>query len=665
MNFQNPFRDPPPSGLGQFLTTDVNGDLAWAVPPGTTPAVTIGPFGGADAQGLAITGGGVLSLGAADATHPGGVSTTAQTFGGQKNFDAITSGATVFATDIVNGRVGIGTATPACTLEVRRNIADFAGPIARYYNNGVLKSELEAFGVQKWIIDDGAGTTVGTLFFSSPLGNLGLGFIDAVGASRSDYKLRPGGGFTWAANAGSGAPPDIMSLDVSGNLNAVGNMTAANLSGTNTGNVTIGTANGLSIAGQSLSLQLATGSVPGALSAADWTTFNAKQTAITVAAFGGTSTTGITLSAGSLTLTQADATHPGGLSAADWTTFNAKQTAITIGTFGGSLTNGLTLSAGVLTLGAADGTNPGGVSTGTQTFTGNKTFTGTIGASNLSGTNTGDVTIGTANGLSLSGQALSLQVATTSVPGALSAADWTTFNAKQQTVSIGTFGGSLTNGMTISAGVLTLGAADGTNPGGVATTAQTFAGTKTFSGNIIADSLTANAATGGVTIKGNIASASGNAAVISDNSVALAGAADRIHSFKVNGVEKIYIDRAGVITVPSSGTVFLSTNLNTGNVSLTGFTVPYTNNSGTPGNTTINNISGRAAIANLASTCVVTNSKVVAASKVLVQLETTGTGITALVVAPAAGSFTVTSVSGLGVVTATTGATTFSFVVLT
>lgn len=44
--------------------------------------------------------------------------------------------------------------------------------------------------------------------------------------------------------------------------------------------LTIGTANGLSLAGQALSLQLATGSVPGALSAADWTTFNGKQAAL-------------------------------------------------------------------------------------------------------------------------------------------------------------------------------------------------------------------------------------------------------------------------------------------------------------------------------------------------------------------------------------------------
>lgn len=44
--------------------------------------------------------------------------------------------------------------------------------------------------------------------------------------------------------------------------------------------VTIGTANGLSLAGQVLSLGLASGSANGALSSTDWTTFNNKQNAL-------------------------------------------------------------------------------------------------------------------------------------------------------------------------------------------------------------------------------------------------------------------------------------------------------------------------------------------------------------------------------------------------
>jgi len=90
--------------------------------------------------------------------------------------------------------------------------------------------------------------------------------------------------------------------------------------------------------------------------------------------------------------------------------------------------NAASLSGQILTLQPADGSNPGLVSITTQTFAGNKTFIGTITASNLSGTNTGDVTIGTPNGLSLAGQVLSLGLSSTSTTGALSSTDWNTFN---------------------------------------------------------------------------------------------------------------------------------------------------------------------------------------------------------------------------------------------
>ena len=59
-----------------------------------------------------------------------------------------------------------------------------------------------------------------------------------------------------------------------------------------------------------------------------------------------------------------------------------------------------------------------------------------MGGSNLSGTNTGDVTISTANGLSLAGQALSLAQSSGSVTGALSNTDWTTFNSKEPAISV-------------------------------------------------------------------------------------------------------------------------------------------------------------------------------------------------------------------------------------
>jgi ABC-type transporter Mla subunit MlaD len=48
------------------------------------------------------------------------------------------------------------------------------------------------------------------------------------------------------------------------------------------------------------------------------------------------------------------------------------------------------------------------------------------------------VTLGTANGLSLVGQQLSLALASTTITGALSATDWNVFNSKQANIATGT-----------------------------------------------------------------------------------------------------------------------------------------------------------------------------------------------------------------------------------
>lgn len=99
--------------------------------------------------------------------------------------------------------------------------------------------------------------------------------------------------------------------------------------------------------------------------------------------------------------------------------------------------NAAIISSGNLILEPADGTNPGVLTSGAQTIGGAKTFSGAITASNLSGTNTGDITLTAvdsspnANAASLSGQVLTLQPANTLFPGVLLAADWNTFNSKQ------------------------------------------------------------------------------------------------------------------------------------------------------------------------------------------------------------------------------------------
>ena len=128
---------------------------------------------------------------------------------------------------------------------------------------------------------------------------------------------------------------------------------------------------------------------------------------------------------------------------------------VSLGSVGSSPNaNGATLTGQVLNLEPASGTFAGVVTTGSQTFAGSKTLSdttqstdkdtgalildgglgvekninagGTVLGSNLSGTNSGDITLSSfgsspnANGASLTGQALTLQPASSSQPGGVS-----------------------------------------------------------------------------------------------------------------------------------------------------------------------------------------------------------------------------------------------------
>ena len=126
-----------------------------------------------------------------------------------------------------------------------------------------------------------------------------------------------------------------------------GAISAPNLSGTNTGDVTLGTTDGLSLSGQVLSLGTASTSTTGALTSTDWNTFNSKQTALTFGS-ASTSTTGVTVTGTNATVgpaitvnvQTASGSQPGLLSATDWTSFNNK-----LNLSGGTMTGTLVLSA--------------------------------------------------------------------------------------------------------------------------------------------------------------------------------------------------------------------------------------------------------------------------------------------------------------------------------
>jgi hypothetical protein len=180
--------------------------------------------------------------------------------------------------------------------------------------------------------------------------------------------------------------------------------------------LTIGTpANGLSVAGQVLSIALASASVAGALSSANWSTFNSKQDALTA---------------------DVDYLTPG-TAASTYQPIGAYLTAETDPVFLASQAANIT-SQNITDLG------------------------------NLSGTNTGDVTLGApANGLSLLGQVLSLALASSGVTGALSGTDWDTFSAKQAALTFplaANLGG--TGVANLAGSTLTLGAATSITGGG-------------------------------------------------------------------------------------------------------------------------------------------------------------------------------------------------------
>lgn len=183
--------------------------------------------------------------------------------------------------------------------------------------------------------------------------------------------------------------------------------------------------------------------------------------------------------------------------AAAWEAVGGSGVPLGVGTYDSKapVANSLQIVANLLYGQSADATHPGMISTSTQTLAGNKTFTGSISASNLSGTNSGDVSLAAfgstpnAIGLSLSSQALNLQPADATHPGGLSIADWNTFNNKQPA---GSYITALTGDATASgpgSAVLTLATVNG-NVGSFGTATQTSTFTVNAKGLITAASNT-------------------------------------------------------------------------------------------------------------------------------------------------------------------------------
>jgi hypothetical protein len=461
----------------------------------------------------------LLTLQPADATHPGLLSAGTQSIGGAKRFTQVQvadTGARV-APLFVGGHVAVGDDAPAA-LDPNNYWSIWLkhGVCIRSDDNASFQHIALASNIYRISPGSGWGLIDNTL----------PGWTQVLGAGSSvDYwsiTRTPAGG-------NPNSPSTLMEMFASGRLRigggaddgvhqlqVVGSASASNLSGTNTGDVTLGTASGLSLSGQVLSLALATNSTPGALSAADKTTLGNQSGTntgdLTLAAVGSSpSANGASLSGQVLTLQPADATHPGLLTAAGFTTL-----------------------------------------------------------SNQSGTNSGDVTIGTANGLSLSGQALSLAVATDSVPGAMSAADHASLSAliasggASGVTTLAAVGSSPNaNAGSISSTTLTLEPADGTNPGVLTAGTQTIGGDKTFSGAISASNLSGTNA-GDLTLAAVGASPSANGASLSGQVLTLQPADGTHPGLLTSGTQTI----GGAKTFSSTISASNLSGTNTGDVTL-------------------------------------------------------------------------------------------------
>ncbi len=187
------------------------------------PEISFAPIGAAPNDNGASIADRVITLQPADATHGGVMTTGAQIIAGFKEFtDSLA--APEFSTEYITNFGG--------TIAIQGVVEDLPGAVAVVVNAGDPLTE--------------AGAKI--LEFRN--GNVEKASVTKDGAVESDS-------YIWAKATGFKFPD-------------------ATVQSTASVDVSIGTANGLSLAAQVLSLAAAASGVTGALTAADWATFNAK-----------------------------------------------------------------------------------------------------------------------------------------------------------------------------------------------------------------------------------------------------------------------------------------------------------------------------------------------------------------------------------------------------
>jgi len=395
---------------GQMLVTDGNGILSWssAAPGGING---IGAFNATGvAAGLSVTTNNI-SLHAADATNPGGVSTGTQTFAGAKTFSgagsftaagtglAVTNNVTVGGTLAVTSNTTI-TGTTTSTGNLRTDgLFQMGGTTSSFpalkNNSGILEARLaddSTYAVLR-AADPVNNNDVVTKQYLSNNGVISVGAFgstpnaNAASIATGVLTLQPAdatnpGGVSTGAQTFAGAKTFSGAGSFTGagtGLAVTNNATVGGTLGV-TGNTTMGGT--LTVTGNT-STAVITSNPYGTA------TGETGQLVLKELAAGGTDAATIRSPdalAASYVLTlppndgaSGEVLQTDGNGVLTWTAVSGAGAVTSMAAFGSTPNaNGGSIASNALTLQPADATNPGGVSTGAQTFAGAKTFNGAV-----------------------------------------------------------------------------------------------------------------------------------------------------------------------------------------------------------------------------------------------------------------------------------------------
>lgn len=215
-------------------------------------ATTVGSTPNANAVSIGSDGD-TIQLQPADATHPGVVTALAQTFGGNKTFSGSIATSSI-DTASAGGTLALGTLN-ATTINI-----------------GNVGATVNIMGT---VITE----TSTTLNVTNPVFTVNHGG-GSGSASNSGMQIEEAGTITGYVETSADRNSFILKApNTAGIATITPGVAGITINQSSHDPVTIGTANGLSLAGQVLSLALASGSTNGALSSTDFTTFTNKANA--------------------------------------------------------------------------------------------------------------------------------------------------------------------------------------------------------------------------------------------------------------------------------------------------------------------------------------------------------------------------------------------------